>query len=115
MVPALSFFNFCEVLLDKYKDDQRINMICLMNHLKTFDKPKSDYFFSRGVSSIWGFAIWKRDYDQFYEFHFTKDDYIFDTLIQNTHKFKFFQKCYMVIEEIKDSMKTLLDQSSFLV
>ena len=28
-----SFFYFCEELLEKYKDDERINMICGMNHL----------------------------------------------------------------------------------
>lgn len=92
VVPSLSFFKYCEVLLEKFKDDLRINMICGMNHLETYNKPKSDYFFTRGAASIWGFAIWKRTYEQFYKFDFTKDDYIFETLIDNTRDFKSLQK-----------------------
>ena len=92
VVPSLSFFKYCEVLLEKYKDDLRINMVCGMNHIEKYDYPKSDYFFTRGAASIWGFAIWKRTYEQFYKFDFTRDDYIFDTLNQNTHEFKSFQK-----------------------
>jgi hypothetical protein len=92
VVPSLSFFKYCEILLEKYKNDLRINMICGMNHLETYEKPSTDYFFTRSAASIWGFAIWKRTYEQFYKFDFTKDDYIFDTLIQNTHEFKSFQK-----------------------
>lgn len=92
VVPSLSFFTYCEVLLEKYKDDLRINMICGMNHIETYDYPKSDYFFTRGAASIWGFAIWKRTYEQFYKFDFIKDAYIFETLIRNSHEFKSFQK-----------------------
>lgn len=92
VVPSLSFFKYCEVLLEKYKDDLRINMICGMNHIEKYDYPESDYFFTRGVASIWGFAIWKRTYEEFYKFDFTKDEYVFDTLIQNTHLFKSFQE-----------------------
>ena len=92
VVPSLSFFKYCEVLLEKYKDDLRINMVCGMNHIEKYDYPESDYFFTRGAASIWGFAIWKRTYDQFYKFDFTRDDYIFDTLIHNTHEFKPFKK-----------------------
>jgi hypothetical protein len=92
VLPSLSFFTYCEVLLEKYKDDMRINMVCGMNHLEIYEKPNSDYFFTRGAASIWGFAIWKRTYEQFYKFDFTKDEYIFETLIQNSHDFKSFQK-----------------------
>jgi hypothetical protein len=92
VVPSLSFFRYCEELLEKYKDDLRINMICGMNHIGAYDKPKSDYFFTRGAASIWGFAIWKRTYENFYKFDFTKDEYIFEQLVQNSHEFKSFQK-----------------------
>lgn len=92
VVPSVSFFKYCEVLLDRYKDDLRINMISGMNHLEVYDKPKSDYFFARGVASIWGFAIWKRTYECFYSFDFTRDSYIFNLLIENSKDFKGFGK-----------------------
>lgn len=97
VVPSLSFFKYCEVLLEKYKDDLRINMICGMNHLGTYKTPNSDYFFTRGAASIWGFAIWKRTYEEFYNFDFTKDSYVFNLLVQNSKEFKSFNRslyCY---------------------
>jgi hypothetical protein len=92
VVPSVSFFKYCQVLLEEYKDDLRINMICGMNHLGLYKQPKSDYFFSRGVASIWGFATWKRTYEKFYDFKFTRDKYIFDNIINNSREFKSFNR-----------------------
>lgn len=61
-VPSESFFPFCKELLEKYKDDQRVNMICGMNNLETWDSPYS-YFFTK-TGSIWGVATWKRVFDE---------------------------------------------------
>lgn len=59
-VPALSFFSFCEELLEKYKDDERIHMICGMNHVGDMsDVVEEDYFFAK-TPTIWGWATWKR-------------------------------------------------------
>lgn len=62
-VPSVCYFKYCAELLEKYKDDTRITAIAGMNHLGVWDKPKSDYFFSRS-GSIWGIATWKRTYEQ---------------------------------------------------
>lgn len=61
-VPSQSFFPFCKELLDKYENDQRINMICGMNNLETWDSPYSYIFTETG--SIWGWASWKRVIDE---------------------------------------------------
>lgn len=61
-VPNQSFFPFCKELLDKYENDERINMICGMNNLETWGSPYS-YLFSE-TGSIWGWATWKRVFDQ---------------------------------------------------
>jgi hypothetical protein len=58
-VPSISFFSFCKEILNKYKDDFRVDMISGMNHLEIYDDCPSDYFFSSG-GSIWGWATWKR-------------------------------------------------------
>lgn len=68
-VPSQSFFPFCKELLDRYEKDERINMICGMNNLGTYDCP-NDYFFSQS-GSIWGWASWRRvidEWDSTYEF-----------------------------------------------
>ena len=61
ILPTVSFFTFCAELLEKYKDDQRIEVICGMNHLGIYENANADYFFSR-QGSVWGIATWRRTY-----------------------------------------------------
>lgn len=93
-VPSLSFFQFCSELLEKYKDDLRINRICGMNHLGNYKEVSSDYFFSN-QGSIWGSAIWKRTYENFdYDFKYGEDQYIMNRLKENAIKEKKMWKKY---------------------
>ena len=62
-VPSQSFFPFCKELLERYKDDQRINMICGMNNCGVSEHCPYDYLFSSS-GSIWGWATWKRVIDE---------------------------------------------------
>ena len=48
-VPSQSFFPFCKELLEKYKNDERINMICGMNINGITENVTSDYLFSVGL------------------------------------------------------------------
>ena len=58
-LPNQSFFLFCQNMLNKYENDERINIVCGMNHLGEYHSDKSDYFFST-ICSIWGWASWSR-------------------------------------------------------
>lgn len=83
-LPAVSFFQFCAELLEKYKDDERISCICGTNSFVIREGCTSDYFFSdRG--SIWGVAMWKRVYDTYCDFEYGKDPYTM-RLLQNLCK-----------------------------
>jgi hypothetical protein len=62
-VPSEGFFPFCSELLELYKDDLRIHMICGMNNLGIYEETPYDYFFSES-GSIWGWATWKRVWDK---------------------------------------------------
>lgn len=71
--PCDSFFKFCEVLLEYYKNDERLDMICGMNHLGVYEYTPYDYFFSMAASP-WGWATWKRVWDSVdYDMNFLKD------------------------------------------
>lgn len=83
ILPSVSFFRYCAELLEKYKDDLRVNVICGMNHLGVCENVNSDYFFSR-QGSIWGFALWRRTYEQYYDFEYGKDSYIMSLLKERT-------------------------------
>lgn len=61
-VPSQSFFPFCKELLEKYKDDHRINMVCGMNNTGVSKHVKDSYLFTN-KGSIWGWASWRRVLD----------------------------------------------------
>lgn len=61
-VPSVSFFRFCKELLGKYKNDERIHMVCGYNVIDEYANSEADYFFST-TGSIWGWATWKRVID----------------------------------------------------
>jgi hypothetical protein len=58
-IPQPSFFRFCEELLEKYHNDERVMTICGRNHLAYLKKMKYSYSFQR-VMSCWGWATWRR-------------------------------------------------------
>lgn len=65
IVPAPSFFGFCEELLDRYRNDQRVFAISGCNYVPPTAQSHPDlpYRFSR-VPHIWGWATWRRSWDQ---------------------------------------------------
>ncbi len=58
-VPNASFFNFCEELLEKYKDDTRIMNISGSNFQGGNVRGDASYYFSH-YAMTWGWATWKR-------------------------------------------------------
>lgn len=63
-VPDQSFFPFCQELLNKYRNDERIMMISGMNYLFNKLEIKESYYFSR-YYPIWGWATWKRAWSHY--------------------------------------------------
>ena len=65
-IPNISFFKFCDELLEKYRNDTRIMLISGTNQLGKWDKSKYSYHFSK-FGGIWGWASWKRAW-KYYDF-----------------------------------------------
>lgn len=89
-LPAVSFFRFCAELLEKYKNDQRIQMITGNNIFGVYeDALPNDYFFSEFGWSIWGTATWKdRVIDnREYPLDYKDNEYIKNCLKQNLPEF----------------------------
>lgn len=57
-LPDPSFFRFCEELLERYRDDERIMLISGTSFYTPPDT-ESSYYFSR-YPHIWGWASWRR-------------------------------------------------------
>ena len=62
-LPHPSFFGFCDQLLDRYRNDERIMMISGVNFQPAPNSPHS-YYFSRWPH-IWGWASWRRAWNHF--------------------------------------------------
>ena len=58
-VPHLDFFTFCENLLDRYAEDERVTVISGNNFQKGKWRGDASYYFSK-FPHIWGWATWRR-------------------------------------------------------
>jgi hypothetical protein len=63
-LPAASFFQFCQNLLEKYRDDERIMMISGDNFQPEDKQFEDSYYFSKYVH-IWGWATWRRAWQHY--------------------------------------------------
>lgn len=62
-LPDLSFFKFCDELLDKYKEDERIMLISGTNVNQYWDNDEFSYHFSK-LGGIHGWASWRRAWEK---------------------------------------------------
>jgi hypothetical protein len=58
-LPHPSFFRFCQELLLKYKNDEKVMMVSGNNVLTDYEYGESSYYFSN-YAHIWGWATWGR-------------------------------------------------------
>lgn len=88
-IPSVSYFRYCAELLEKYKDDSRIEMITGNNVFGTYQEAEpNDYFFSETGWSIWGTATWKdRMVNTVYPFEYADDSYVAQCLKDNLSNF----------------------------
>ena len=62
-VPDVSFFGFCQELLEKYRFDERVGAIS-GSRIETETVSVSDYFLSK-IPRIWGWATWCRAWSKY--------------------------------------------------
>jgi hypothetical protein len=65
-LPDPSFFRFCEELLEKYRDDQRVGMISGDNFQFGRCYSEDSYYFSKYIH-IWGWATWRDRWTGIYD------------------------------------------------
>ncbi len=66
-LPDLSFFPFCQELLERYRGDSRIAYISGCNPVQKYLNTNASYYFSR-IGGIWGWATWRSEW-QLYDRH----------------------------------------------
>jgi hypothetical protein len=65
-VPKQSFFRYCDVLLDRFRNDKRVMEITGRNQLETWEQENYDYHFSY-YGGIWGWATWRDAWTEYNE------------------------------------------------
>jgi hypothetical protein len=84
ILASLSFFRFCDELLEKYKDDDQVFIVGGMSGLgPTLKSGHPSYIYTYGVSA-WGHAIWKRTYLKFArDLSFLSNEYYYRAIKSN--------------------------------
>ena len=86
-VPCDTFFAYCEEMLERYKDDDRISYISGLNHFEEWDCGQYSYFFTK-TGAIWGWATWRRAW-QLYDYNINA---INDTYLKKLLPYQFADK-----------------------
>jgi hypothetical protein len=64
VLPMPTFFDYCDDLLTRYRDDERVTMISGCNFIADRFRVDESYFFARSCH-IWGWASWRRAWRHF--------------------------------------------------
>jgi hypothetical protein len=62
-LPNYDFYSFCDILLDRFKDDERIMAIGGSNFQNGIIRGDGSYYYSK-YSHIWGWATWRRAWEK---------------------------------------------------
>lgn len=69
-LPEITFFRFCEILLDKYKDEERVLWICGTNYMSKYVNEDNDsYMFTQNLLPC-GWASWADKFLKYYDSEF---------------------------------------------
>lgn len=63
-IPDPTFFPFCDQMLGKYADDERIMSVSGNNFQNAVSRTDSSYYFSK-YPHCWGWATWRRSWQHF--------------------------------------------------
>ncbi|MBB5317220.1 glycosyltransferase family 2 protein [Tunturibacter empetritectus] len=63
-LPDLSFFPFCQELLERYRGDDRVASITGTNLVEKYLNTDSSYYFSQ-LGGIWGWASWRSEWQRY--------------------------------------------------
>jgi len=64
VLPIPTFFDFCDELLERYRNDDRVAMISGSNLVSGHASASESYFFTN-YCNIWGWATWRRVWEHY--------------------------------------------------
>ena len=96
-LPDLSFFGFCQELLNYYRHDERIMMISGDNFQRGQIRGEGSYYFSK-YCHIWGWATWRRawkNYDvSMTSYPLFRSSNQIENVFENTDEQRYWLECF---------------------
>lgn len=97
-LPDSTFFSFCEQMLERYNDHEKVMHITGNNFLFDRIKVEGSYYFSNLSNPTWGWATWKRAW-KFYnpdmpEFPLFLSENGFDRFVRSTRVKRYYKEIY---------------------
>ena len=65
IVPTVSFFEYCDELLERYVDDQHVFAISGSNFVPSSMLPATESYRFSSIPYVWGWAVWKRSWEAY--------------------------------------------------
>lgn len=109
-----SFLPFCKEMLDRYANDERIGMISGMNHLGIYNDCPYDYFFSSQGGAIWGWATWRRVWNQIdWSLTCANEVYLINTIVKSLYNNRYARQVKKNLIEKRKLFKQGIKQTSW--
>ena len=103
-VPHQSFFPFCQELLERYRDEEKVMMISGNNFFGELRQNECSYHFS-SFNLIWGWATWKRAWNLYDEWmndwNDLKDGAFLNNILQDDVSVKYYRTIFQEVYENK--------------
>lgn len=94
-VPSLAFFDFCDQLLPKYKNDQRVWVISGNNFIEGYNPQSYDYFYSY-FPYMYGWASWRTRWQKV-----IRDQLPYEQI----KEYRLFDQIYVKPEAVKEALR----------
>jgi hypothetical protein len=103
-LPNASFFLYCQQMLDRFKEDERIFMISGDNFQNGVWRGDGDYYFSI-YGHIWGWATWKRAWKKYdvtmADWEVLKNDEKFNSIFSGEDEAGFWKNIFTAVSDGK--------------
>ncbi len=103
-VPHQSFFPFCQELLERYCNEEKVMMISGNNFLGELSQKECSYHFS-SFNHIWGWATWKRAWNLYdggmNDWNDLKEGDFLNNILQDDVSVKYFRTIFQEVYEDK--------------
>ena len=101
VLPNEDFFEYCDILLEKYRDNERIWSITGRNSFYNPVEYNHSYYFSR-FTAIWGWASWRRTWEKY---SFSVLDINEQELVEKFNEYEFSEDIQRFYLNMLESMK----------